>query len=123
MPDKVSIVRRTGCPHVDQLNENGQWIIRESLGECQHKKHRGDVTLDSKYPSIQASEHPSIQVSKFRDKSAELELAFLPCRKHGAQNPSTPKCAEFCRQLTFGLVKTSCSPVDPPSTGNPGGDQ
>jgi len=65
MPDKVSIVRRTGCPHVDQLNENGQWIIRESLGECQHKKHRGDVTLDSKYPSIRASEHPSFQVSSF----------------------------------------------------------
>jgi len=53
MPDKVSIVERTGCPHVYQLNENGQWIIRESLGECQHKEHRGDVTLVSKLPSFQ----------------------------------------------------------------------
>lgn len=36
MSDKVSMVDCdcgwTGCPHVHQLNENGQWTIRESLG-------------------------------------------------------------------------------------------
>lgn len=88
MSDKVSMVdcSRTGCPHVHQLNENGQWTIRESLGWMSRRSPNAQPNRKPEQATssrLWLEDEPSWTVSDSCDRTSNLlPEKLLSSRRH-----------------------------------------